>query len=61
MKKEGSKSSKLIQVTREELEASRRTLEDELQGDEELGKALEAVEARRKADLERFKEGGEQA
>jgi len=53
------KSSKLIQVTREELEASRRALEDELQRDEELREALEAIEARRKADLEKFKEGGE--
>jgi len=61
MEKEGSKSSKLIQVAREELEASRRTLEDELQRDEELRKALEAIEARRKTDLEQFKEGGKQA
>lgn len=60
MRKE-NKSSKLIQVTREELEASRRTLEDELRRDEELRKALEEIEARRKADLDQFKEGGEQA
>jgi len=61
MKKEGSKSSKLIQVTREELEASRRTLEEELQRDEALREALEEIEARRKADLEQFKEGGKKA